>query len=438
MSTRGGTTSDPRRLVDVERSVALQCYPSRDPDPLVVAGADGVHIIDADGRRYLDMTAQMASCAVGYAQPEVLAALRRGLDLAIAGTAHVHAGRVNLAEKLLSLAGEPFERVFFGVTGSDAVEAALKFARLRTGRTKVISHWNGYHGATFGALSAHGIAGARHPYEPLLPGFVHVPPPDRVHGDYPVPADEVGAAAVDHVRRTILREGPDSVSAIITEPVFAGGGAIVPPDEYLVGLRSLCDEFGILLIFDEVVTGFGRTGRWFAFQHLGIAPDLLVLGKGLTSGYQALSAVLLGRRADPFGESGSGAPIHIHTLAANPLGCIAAMTTISVIARDHLIENAAARGAQLEEGLRAVVAAHPRVRDVRGRGLLVGLELQTNGEDARALEHRYARACRDRGVFVGGCVGPHPVMVLHPPLTISAEQTEQVTAALTSALDDLD
>lgn len=425
-------------LIETERLVTVQCYPSRDQDPLIVTGADGVEIIDVTGRRYIDMTAQMASCAVGFANPDVLAAIRQRLDLAVTTVSHVHTGRVELASKLLALAGESFEHVYFGVTGADAVDAALKFVRVRTNRTKVISHWNGYHGATWGALSAHGIAAARRPYEPLLPGFVHVPPPDRVHGDYPVPADEVSAAALDHVKRTILYEGPDTISAIITEPVFAGGGAIIPPDEYLIGLRRLCDEYGILLIFDEVVTGFGRTGKWFAFQHLGVSPDLLVLGKGLTSGYQALSAVVLSSRADPFARTTPRVPYHIHTLSGNPLGCAAALASIHVIERDRLVENAAARGAQLETELRSAVAGHRHVRDVRGRGLLVGLELSTNRRDPKELEHRYSRACRDRGLFVDGSAGPYAVMVLHPPLTITSGQVKQAVEAMADALDALD
>lgn len=209
---------------------------------------------------------------------------------------------------------------------------------------------------------------------------------------------------------------------------------IIPPDGYLAGLRSLCDEFGILLIFDEVVTGLGRTGRLLAFEHVGVVPDMLVLGKGLTAGLQALSAVLVGRGADPFEHWTSDDPTHLHTLAGNALGCAAAMATLDAIKADGLIENAGARGGQLLMGLRATLGDVPWVKEVRGRGLLVGIELDPGTEDAKTLERRVVLAARDRGVLLQGNSGPYAVVVLHPPLTIGASEIERAIDLVAASL----
>lgn len=420
-------------IVERERRVAVQCYAARVAEPLVIVGSEGVELIDATGTRFLDLTAQMASCSVGFGDPRILDAVRTALSNPIVSPAHVHRGRVELAERLLAIAGPSYEHVYFGVTGSDAVEAALKLARLRAGRWKVISHWNGYHGSTLGALSAHGISRSRAPYEPLLPGFIHVPPPDDRHGDYPADG-HLAESALAALRRTVEREGPDLIAAILIEPIFAGGGVIVPPDAYLQGLRQLCDDTGALLVADEVVTGFGRTGRCFGMDWSGATPDLMVLGKGLTSGYQPLSAVLVRHGVDPFSDN-AALPTHLHTQAGHPLGCAAALATLDVIDEDGLIQAARERGEEMLGLLRDRLAGNKRVLEVRGRGLLVGVELAVgHDEDPKALEREVAAQCRRRAVVVGGSSGPHAVMVLHPPLSISPEAVHRGVEVLAASI----
>jgi 4-aminobutyrate aminotransferase-like enzyme len=212
---------------------------------------------------------------------------------------------------------------------------------------------------------------------------------------------------------------------------------IVPADAYLAGLRSLCDEFGILLIYDEVVTGMGRTGHFFGFEHAGVVPDMLVLGKGLTAGSQALSAVLVRREADPFAHWTSADPTHLHTLAGNALGCVAGLATIDAIEAEGLVENARLRGLELLGGLRSALRDEPRVIDVRGRGLLVGVELDPRDEDPKSFERRAVLAARELGVLVQGNSGPYAVLVLHPPLTISAVEIERAVGAVADALGRL-
>jgi taurine--2-oxoglutarate transaminase len=429
------TGGDEASLVRDERATAVQCYASRQNPPLVFVDGSGCELLDVNGRRYLDFTAQMASACLGHRHPGLIGALRDRLDGVLVGPAYIHPERVRLASRLIEVSGRRFARVYFGVTGSDAVEASLKFARKRAGRWKVISHWNGYHGSTLGALSAHGVAAARQPYEPLLAGFVHVPPPDLRHGDG-IP-DTNTEQAVARVRNVLEREGPDQIAAFITEPILVGGGMIIPTDSYLAGLRSLCDEFGILLVYDEVVTGMGRTGRMFGFEHAGVVPDMLVLGKGLTAGSQALSAVLVRREADPFAGWTSADPTHLHTLAGNALGCAAGLATIAAIESEGLVENARLRGLELISGLRAALRDQVRVLDVRGRGLLVGVELDPRDEDPKSLERRATLAVRELGVLVQGNSGPHALLVLHPPLTISAPEIARAVGAISDSLGRL-
>jgi len=426
------------QIIIAERRTTVQCYGSRAPNPVVVRSAKGVRVTDVDGREYLDFTAQTAAGAIGYGDPRMTDALARELSLPAISPNHIHPARVALAERLVNLTGGSLDRVYFGVSGSDAIDAALKFARKRTGRWKVISHWNGYHGTTFGALSAHGIPSARQPYEPLLPGFIHVPPPDPRHNEFGGSADDLAGLAIDHVRRTIDREGGDQIGAITIEPVFAGGGVIVPPPEYLAGLRRLCDDHGILLIFDEVVTGIGRTGTMFAYESIGVLPDMVVLGKGLTGGYQALSAVLMRSSVDPFDASDPDEPLHLHTMAANPMGCVAALTTLAVIESDRLLDNTVARGRQLLDGLRGALESDRRVVDVRGKGLLVGIELAARPGEVKSLERRAVTACRDLGLLVYGSSGPHAVIVLHPPLVVTQADVDAAIALLSKAIAGVD
>jgi 4-aminobutyrate aminotransferase-like enzyme len=426
------------QVVDAERRYTVQCYGSRRAQPVVASAGVGAELWDVDGRRYLDFTAQAASCVLGFQHPAIIGALRAQLDFAVASPNIIHPRRVELAERLVALTDSQLTRCYFGVSGSDAVEAALKFARKATGRWKFVSLWNGYHGSTFGALSAHGIATARHPYEPLVPGFAHASPPDCRHCDLGLVYPQCQLACVDLLERIILREGPEHVAAVIVEPILAGGGVIVPPDDFLPRLRRICDRFGVLLILDEIVTGFGRTGTMFAYQRHGIIPDMLVLGKGLTSGYQAASAVLVRESIDPFKPSPADEPVHMHTLSGSPLASAAALAVIDTIVRDGLVERAASLGERLNQALVDRLRDLPRIRDVRGRGLLIGIELDPKREDPKALERAVVAACRDRGLLVQGSSGPYAVAVLHPPLVVTDAQIGEAEAVLTDVVRTLD
>ena len=338
--------------------------------------------------------------------------------------------------------------MFFSNSGSEANESAFKIARQcqrqrhpGQNRYKIIARYQGYHGFTMGALSATGQVGRRTPYEPLVPGFLHVNPPYCYRCPLQRSYPDCGIACVDEFDEVIRREGPETVAAVIVEPIIGGGGVIVPPDDYLPRLRQICDRYDVLLIVDEVITGWGRTGKLFACEHWDVVADMVVTAKGITSGYLPLGAtVVTDKIFDAFqGTPGDGSELaQVCTYGGHPPCCAAALANIDILMRERLWENAAQIGSYLLAGLQALKS--PIVGEVRGIGLMLAVELVD--ESGALLDGtrtgKVKAALKSAGVLVGqmshAVIGPNSVFCLSPPLILTRDEADQIIDAFRLAL----
>ena len=418
--------------------------------PLEVASADGCYVFDADGRRYLDGMAGLFCVNVGYGRRQIVDAVAAQMaQLAYYPLTQSHGPGAQLAARLAGLLPKGLSRVYFSNSGSEAVETALKMARqcarqMHPGenRYKIIARHRGYHGFTMGALSATGQTPRRTAFEPLVPGFLHVPPPDHYRCGFcsSQPACTLGCA--DEVERVIRMEGPETVAAVIAEPVIGGGGIFPAPEGYLERLRTTCDRYGVLLILDEVITGFGRTGKLFAFEHSEILPDILTFAKGLTSAYLPLGATVASERIfEAFqGNAESNSKFtQVTTFGGHPSSCAAGLANLDILTRERLWENAAQVGAHLMEKLRAIRS--PWIGEIRGRGLLIGIELVIDAGKTPLPEARMAqllREIREAGVLAGrnndSLPGNCNVLMFAPPLILTQSQADEIAQTVEKCL----
>jgi len=371
--------------------------------PLVVRRGKGSMIEDLDGNRFLDFTAGIAVTATGHCHPKVVAAIRKqsGRLLHMSGTDFYYTPQVRLAERLAKLApGQAPKRVFFTNSGAEALEAALKLSRRHSGRPRILAFLNAFHGRTYGALSLSASKPMqRRGFSPLVPEIHHAR-----FGDL---------ESVHSLLRTVCP--PDELAAVFVEPIQGEGGYIVPPADFLPGLRALCDEHGILLVLDEVQSGIGRTGRMFASEHWNVAGDIVCLAKGIASGLP-LGAIVA--RADVMDwPSGS----HASTFGGNPVACAAALATLELVETRYQA-NAERRGVQLRAGLEALATRHPFIREVRGLGLMIGVEIQTDGAPDPGLRDQIVERAFQRGLLLLPC-GPSTVR-FSPPLCLTRRQVE--------------
>ncbi|MEU4448491.1 acetylornithine transaminase [Actinosynnema sp. NPDC050801] len=366
---------------------------------LTLTRGEGAHVWDADGNRYLDLLSGIAVNALGHAHPAIVAAVTEQIGkIAHTSNLYVNEPALRLAERLLDLSGVDGDgRVLFCNSGAEANEAAFKLSR-RTGRTKVVSTDGGFHGRTMGALAMTGQPAKREPFEPLVPGVVHVP-----FGD--VAALE---AAID-----------DETAAFIVEPIQGENGVVVPPEGYLQAARRITAEHGALLILDEVQTGVGRLGTWFAFHQVGIVPDVITLAKGLGGGLPLGACIAVGPAKDLF-EPGQ----HGTTFGGNPVCCAAALAVLDTIAADGLLEHASAVGKEIATGVEAL--DHPLISGVRGAGLLLGITLR------EAVSARAAAAAQQAGYLINP-IQPD-VIRLAPPLVLDEADAHRLVADLPSFL----
>ena len=355
---------------------------------------EGCYLYDHEGRKFLDCLGGYGTFSVGHRHPKVIEAVQSQLgNIALSGKAFFSKNAADLAEKLAQVTPEGLEFSFFCNSGAEAVEAALKFAKGSTGRAKIISTTESFHGKTLGALSTMGRAKYRKGFEPLLPGVVFVP-----FGD-----SEAAVAEID-----------DQTACMIVEPIQGEGGIIVPPDGYLRDLRRACDKHGVILIFDEVQTGLGRTGKMFACEHDGVSPDIMTLAKALGGGVMPLGAIV-GTEAIWDAVYSQNPLSHTSTFGGNPLACAAGLAGIEVIQEEGLVQRSEVLGVQLKDGLQEVANKHSNwVKEVRGRGLMVGFEFQEDevGELVVAQLLKY-------GVCVAYALNNPRVLRLEPPLIIS-------------------
>jgi acetylornithine/N-succinyldiaminopimelate aminotransferase len=378
------------------------------PIGLEISRAEGSWLIASDGRRYLDFIAGIGVSALGHGNPEVLEAIaaqaRRHLHVMVYGE-YVIESQVMLARRLVEILPRPLERVYFTNSGAEAIECALKAARKFTGRAGFVAFDGAYHGDTMGALALCGNRAMREPFG-VLPGPVrHLLFDDK--------------SALDKIDSTI--------AAVVVEPVQAEGGVRVPEAGFIRALREQCDRAGATLIFDEVLTGFGRTGKMFALEHFGVVPDIVVMAKALGGG---LPLGALCSRNELLGTLSHDPPLgHITTFGGHPLSCAAGLAALNVIVRERLCERAATTGQEIVHRLLAMRA--PEIAAVRGLGMIVGIEFR----DA-AVAHRFVAATLARGVIVNWTLNADNVVRLAPVLTIMPEEVDFAFSAMKKALDE--
>lgn len=413
----------PRARAWIERDHAVLSPSYTRPYPLVAGRAWGAMVEDVDGNRFLDFNAGIAVVATGHCHPRVVDAIRRQAERLIhmSGTDFYYPNMVELAEKLARLApgGVP-RRVFFGNSGAEAIEAALKLARYHSGRPQFLAFLGCFHGRTMGALSlTSSRAVQRRGFGPLVPGVHHVPYPDCYRCPYGQQEDTCRlecVAAIEERFRTVLP--PEEVAAIVIEPVLGEGGYVVPPVKFFEALGQLARRHGILIIADEVQSGMGRTGKMWASEHFGLVPDLMAVAKGIASG-MPLGAMIA--RAEIMNWP-PGA--HASTFGGNPVSVAAALVTLELLEQE-LVANAARIGAHMLERMREWPARFPCVGQVRGLGLMIGLEIvrdQAGRERAPELRDRIVEMAFRRGLLILGA-GPNSLR-LSPPLVISRQQAD--------------
>jgi 4-aminobutyrate aminotransferase len=399
-----------------------------------MAHGEGAMVEDVDGNRFLDCNAGIAVVATGHAHPRVVKAVQEQAAkfLHMSGTDFYYENMVRLAEKLAALApgGGP-RRVYFGNSGTEAVEAAMKLARYHTGRKQFISFFGSFHGRTMGALSLTASKNAQKKgFFPLVPGVHHVPYPNCYRCPFGTTPDECAVECVRHIEQVVLRHvlPADEVAAIVLEPVQGEGGYIVPPQKFFDDLQALARKHEILLVFDEVQSGMGRTGKMFAAEHFGATPDILTLAKGIASG-MPLSATVT--RAEIMNWTPGS---HASTFGGNPVSIAASLATIELL-EEELMANAASVGAHIMGRLRDWPRRFPIVGDVRGLGLMIGFELvhdQQTKERAPDLRDQLELLAFRRGLLILGC-GQNSIR-LCPPLVITKDQADWAVDTLEECL----
>jgi putrescine aminotransferase len=430
-------------------------HPMTDPKaneadpPLIVESAEGVYVRDIDGRKLLDCTAALWNVNVGHNRPEIKAAIIAQLDrLAYYSSfgSTSNPPSIELSALLMEMtATEDMRRVVFSSGGSDANETAFKIARQYwkleglPERTKIVSLRLGYHGTHFGAMSATGTAAHRRAYEPLVPGFFHIEPPyiyRNPHTDDPERLGEICAADLD---RTIQFLGPDTVAAFIAEPVQGAGGVIVPPANFWPLVRKVCDKHGVLLIADEVVTGFGRTGSLFGSRGWGVKPDIMSCAKGINSGYVPLGATIVNERIEAAWsrDHALAGIMHGYTYNGHALACAAAVANLRIVLDEDLATNAATVGAYFLDQLQGLKERHEIIGDARGKGLMLALELVSDRKTKRPFSpqdpvfKRMMKAAQDAGAMLRFQTGR---VIISPPLTFTRAHVDEAVGILDHVL----
>ncbi|HEY8239763.1 MAG TPA: aspartate aminotransferase family protein [Candidatus Limnocylindrales bacterium] len=387
---------------------------------------EGHRLFDVDGRSYLDFATGIATTILGHRHPRVSAAVHAQVDR----LSHVMNGMgyaepvSRLAERLVATLPAPLDSVFFGNSGAEAIEGALKLARRATGRPAIVAFEGGFHGRTYGALSVTSSnPNYRTGHGPLLPDIHLLPYPlaYREHGGDEAAATAAALGALDAFLTTDVE--PRTVAAFLIEPELGEGGYVPAPIEFLQGLRARADQHGILLIADEVQTGYGRTGRMWGFEHAGIVPDVVCAAKGIANGLP-LSAIVARRELHE--RWGKGA--HGSTFGGNPVSCAAGIAVLETIEAEGLVASAAERGEQLRGGLQALAAADARIGDVRGRGLMLGVELVRDPatlEPDGALADALIAGCADAGLLLLTCGSAHNIVRWLAPLDVNAAEIDE-------------
>src|SRR5829696_10084694 len=435
-----------QRIRELDKEYVLHSWSVQNQiNPLPVAAAEGCWFWDHDGNRYLDFASQLVNVSIGHQHPRVVAAIKEQADrLTTIGPPMAHEKRSELARLIAEVTPGDLSMSFFTNGGAEANENAIKLARWYTGRHKVIARYRSYHGATGGAITLTGDP-RRWPAEPGIAGVVRMLDPYtyRCPAGHPDPCPVCSGGP--HLEEILQYEGADTVAAVILETVTGTNGILVPPDGYLQSIRETCDRHGILLICDEVMAGFGRTGKWFGVDNWDVVPDIMTVAKGINSGYVPLGAMIVREPIarwvrDKYFAGGL-------TYSGHPLACASAVASIEAFQEEGIVEQSAASGELFRERLGELQARHPSIGEVRGLGCFWGLELVKSREtremlvpfnatgEAAAPVMRVAKAALERGLYL--MVHWNVIMVC-PPLTITAEELDEGVAILDEVLSIAD
>lgn len=427
-------------------------HPMQDPKalpdnpPLIIESGDGVHITDIDGRRFIDCQGGLWCVNAGYGRREIIDAVTRQMEQLpyyslFPGSTNAPA--IALASRLAEIAApEGMVKASFGLGGSDAVETALKIARQywklegQPQKFKFVSLYNGYHGLNFGGMSACGGVAWKASYEPLMPGFFQVEGPHLYRNPFTQDPEELAEICAQLMERQIEIQGPDTVAAIIAEPVQGAGGVIVPPASYWPRLRQIADKYNLLLIADEVITGLGRSGSLFGARGWGVKPDIMCLAKGISSGYVPLSATLVNARVASAWERDAGFTsvyMHGYTYSGHPVACAAGLAAIDIVLRENLADNARTVGDYFLQRLLELKDKHRAIGDVRGKGLMLAIELVRDRETREpfgpqdAYPQAISEGCVNQGVMIRTIVNK---LIISPPLTFTQDHVDEVVSVL--------
>src|SRR5213592_3013332 len=431
-----------RQVVEDAKRYVLHSWSVQNAlEPIPVAGGEGRYFWDFDGKRYLDFASQLVNVSIGHQHPRIVAAIKEQADrLCTIGPPMATEPRSTLARLISEVTPGDISLAFFTNGGAEANENAIKLARWYTGRHKIVARYRSYHGATAGAITLTGDP-RRWPAEPGIPGVVRMfdPYTYRCPAGHPDPCPVCTGGP--HLEEILQYEGADTVAAVMLETVTGTNGIIYPPDGYLRSIREVCDRHGILLILDEVMAGFGRSGKWFACEHWDVVPDILTVAKGINSGYVPLGAMVINQKLadwaqDRFFAGGL-------TYSGHVLACAAAVASIEAFQEEGVVENSAAMGETLGAGLAGLAERHPSIGEVRGKGLFWGIELvrdretreplvpfNASGEDLAPVT-RIAKAAMERGLYL---MTHWNVILVVPPLTITHEELDEGIAILDEVL----
>ena len=407
--------------------------------PREVERADGVRVTMADGTEYLDFSGQLMCSNLGHSADKVAEAVADQVEeAAYVAPGYTTEARARLGELLAEVTPGDLTKTFLSTSGTEAVEAAIKIAKFYTGKDKILSRYRSYHGATYGSISVTGDP-RRLAAEPGIPGAIKAPDP-YAYGSTLDPME-----SLEYIDEMLMLEG-DTVAAVLVEPVVGSNGILVPPDDYLPRLKEIAHDHGALLVCDEVMAGFGRTGEWFGSDLYDVTPDIMTMAKGLTGAYQPLGATIVTPEiADHFEDN---MLTHGHTYAGHPTACAAGVAAIETYQEEGLVEQARERGEYLAGKLQELAASHPSVGDTRGVGLFHGIELTKRSDRREPFGHRTDKVSKgttvvdevsakaaEEGVYVANMIN---TLIVAPPLTISESDIDEAVAALDTALDHSD
>ncbi len=404
-------------------------------NPIPISRAKGVYFWDADDKRYIDFSSQLMNMNIGHQHPKVIKAIQDQAEkLCYAHPGMATEARGLLGQKIAKVAPGNLNKTFFCLGGAEANENAIKIARFYTGRNKILARYRSYHGATHGAIALTGDY-RRLPVEPALPGVVHFLDPFCYRCPFGWTRETCHRECIAHVEEVINYEGPDRIAAIFMEGVTGSNGLIVPPDDYWPRIREICNKYGILLVSDEVMSGWGRTGKWFAVDNWDVVPDIITTAKGITAGYVPLGAVIV---SDPIAEYFDDKMLYCGlTYSGHPLACAAGVATIDVYSEDGLLQNANKVGAYLGTRLEDIKTRHACVGDVRYIGLFTAIEIVKDKKTKAPIDPLTdaGKYLRDNGLFTFIF---HNVIFVVPPLCITESQIEEGLDSIEKALFRID